>query len=49
MGTVTSPSSSTGDASTYNLAPTTYTPTSVGTYCFYTSYTPAEVDNYTTA
>ncbi len=49
VGTVSSPSSSSGDASTYNLAPTTYTPTSVGTYCFYTTYAPAEVDNYTAA
>ena len=49
VGTVTSPSSSSGDASTYNLAPTTYTPSSVGTYCFYTTYTPAKVDNYTAA
>ena len=49
VGTVSSPSSTVGDASTYNLAPTTYTPPNVGTYCFYTSYTPAEVDNYTAA
>ena len=49
VGTVTSPSSTAGDVSTYNLAPTTYTPPNVGTYCFYSSYTPANVDNYTAA
>ena len=49
VGTVSSPSSTLDDVSTYNLAPTTYTPPNVGTYCFYTSYTPAEVDNYVAA
>ena len=39
VGTTASPSSSTGNQSTYSLAGT-YTPTSVGTYCFYTAYTP---------
>ena len=48
VGTVSSPSSTSGDASTYNLA-TTYKPANAGTYCFYSTYTPASTDNYTTA
>ncbi len=48
VGTVNSPSSTSGDASTYNLA-TTYTPANAGTYCFYSTYTPASTDNYMTA
>ena len=49
VGTVGSPSSSTGDVSTYNLAPTTYTPSSVGTYCYYAIYTPTGNEPYLTA
>ncbi len=41
VGTVSSPSSTTPVSATYNLSPTTYTPSSVGTYCFYTLYTPS--------
>ncbi len=48
VGTVSSPSSTSGDASTYNLA-TTYQPANPGMYCFYSTYTPASNDNYTTA
>jgi hypothetical protein len=48
VGTVTSPSSTSGDVSTYDLA-TTYKPASAGTFCFYSTYTPASTDNYTTA
>ena len=49
VGTVASPSSSSGSASTYNLAPTSYTPPSVGTYCFYTTYTPTSSEYYLAA
>jgi hypothetical protein len=45
VGAVTSPSSTTNVSATYNLSPTTFTPTSAGTYCFYTLYTPS-TDNY---
>jgi hypothetical protein len=48
VGTVGSPSSSTGNQSTYSLG-TTYTPTSVGTFCFYTAYTPTGTEPYLTA
>ena len=41
VGTVSTPSSTTDVLATYDLAPTTYTPTSAGTYCFYTLYTPS--------
>ena len=41
VGTVSTPSSTTDVLATYDLAPTTYTPTSTGTYCFYTLYTPS--------
>ena len=49
VGTVGSPSSSAGDVSTYNLSPTTYTPSSVGTFCFYAIYTPTGNEPYLTA
>ena len=49
VGTVSSPSSSTGNVSTYDLAPTAYTPPSVGTYCYYVIYTPTESEPYLTA
>ena len=45
VGTVTSPSSTTDVSANYDLSPTTFTPTSAGTYCFYTLYTPS-TDNY---
>ncbi len=48
VGTVGSPSSSTGNQSTYSLG-TTYTPTSVGAYCFYTTYTPTGSEPYLSA
>jgi hypothetical protein len=48
VGTVDSPTSTDGNASTYDLD-ATYTPANVGTYCFYSVYTPADSDNYTTA
>jgi hypothetical protein len=47
VGSVSTPSSTTDTSATYNLLPTTYTPPSVGTYCFYTLYEPANsVVNY---
>ena len=48
MGTVGSPSSSSGNTSTYNLG-TRYTPTLVGTWCFYTSYTATSGESYLAA
>ncbi len=48
VGTVSSPTSTSGSTSTYTLAGT-YTPANVGTYCYYSVYTPAASDNYTTA
>lgn len=48
VGTVGSPSSSSGNASTYDLG-TRFTPTSIGTYCFYTTYTPAGGESYLAA
>ncbi len=48
VGAVDSPSSTSGDVSTYNLAET-YTPPNAGTYCFYTTYTPSATDNYVAA
>ena len=48
VGTVSSPSSSSGNASTYNLG-TRYTPPNVGTYCYYTTYTPTSGEYYLTA
>ena len=45
VGTVGIPSSSTGSTSTYTLE-TRYTPTLVGTYCFYTAYTPSSGEPY---
>ncbi len=48
-GTVRSPSSSTGNASTYDLEPTANTPPSAGTYCFYAIYTPTEGEPYLSA
>ncbi len=48
VGTVASPTSTSGDVSTYDLG-ATYTPTTIGTFCFYSVYTPASVDNYTAA
>ena len=41
VGTVTSPSSTTAVLATYDLSPTTFTPSTAGTYCFYTLYTPS--------
>ena len=49
VGTVSSPSSSSGNVSTYNLAPTTYKPSSVGTYCYYAVYAPTGSEPYLTA
>ncbi len=49
VGTVSSPSSTKGNVSTYNLAPTTYKPSSLGTYCYYVVYTPTESELYLTA
>jgi hypothetical protein len=48
VGTTANPSSSSGNQSTYSLAGT-YTPTSVGTYCFYTAYTPTSNEPYLAA
>jgi len=48
VGTVGSPSSASGNASTYNLG-SRYTPTTVGTYCFYTTYTPSGSESYLSA
>ena len=48
VGTVDSPSSTSSDVSTYNLAEA-YTPPDAGTYCFYTTYTPSATDNYAAA
>jgi fimbrial isopeptide formation D2 family protein len=48
VGTVESPTTSGGNASTYNLA-TTYTPPSVGTFCFYAVYAPTASESYLTA
>ncbi len=49
VGTVSSPSSTSRNVSTYNLAPKTYTPSSVGTYCYYAVYTPTESEAYLAA
>ncbi|HLM97035.1 MAG TPA: hypothetical protein VK283_12010, partial [Acidimicrobiales bacterium] len=49
VGTVASPSSLNGNASTYNLSPMTYTPPNVGTYCYYTTYKPSVGEYYLTA
>jgi fimbrial isopeptide formation D2 family protein len=49
VGAVSSPSSTSGNVSTYNLAPKTYTPSSVGTYCYYAVYTPTESEPYLAA
>ena len=48
VGTVSSPSSSSGNASTYNLG-TRYKPQNVGSYCFYALYTPTQSESYEAA
>jgi hypothetical protein len=49
VGTVGSPSLSSGDVSTYDLMPAAYSPPNVGTYCFFSTYIPAAAGTDTTA